>query len=106
MSYPKLHNVQNYTQVPFDGEGDEGGGDNGNWVSNCQTSNLASTSCFETNALILTLLICEVGTTAVPNSKKSRVSRFSHRDKRAEGEKVYRAHGSVHSHVTRVLLIW
>lgn len=30
MSYPKLCNVQNYTQVPFDGDGDEEGSDNKN----------------------------------------------------------------------------
>lgn len=93
MSYPKLHTVQNYTQVTFDGEGDEGGGDNENWISNCQTSNLASTSSFEADALILTLLICEMGTTAIPNAEKSRVSGFSRCDKRAGGKSAGKGKG-------------
>lgn len=63
-------------------------------ISNYQTSNFASTSSFEANALILTLLSCEMGIITIPNSGEGSVLDFPCSDKIPEGnqlerEKVY-----------------
>lgn len=68
------------------------------WISNCPSSNHASISSFEANALILTFLICEMGITAVYQISLGE-TKFLREINRKE-KRFIELMVSVHSHLT------